>query len=307
MNIHSAGSLTLGDLLKTFRTRQRLTQQQLASALGMHRHAIVRWEQGDVLPATRGLVLELARHLHLDEAETRQLLEASLTALAPYWGVPLPRNSCFTGREALLEVLHQQLGVQQGEVRTHAMALQGLGGVGKTQIALEYAYRHALEYSAVFWIAAETEEQIVSSLLRIAGLLQLPARHAPEQQHVVAAVHRWLTTHSQWLLLWDNLDDLDLLPQYLPHLFIAARYRSAARCASRGPVARVPLRMRESLAGWLTLSPLDRAELLQECEIVPHSGMLDHLPMLHPDHGHLLLRYLFARRRRAHERTTMGP
>jgi len=45
------------------------------------------------------------------------------------------------------------------------LALHGLGGVGKTQIALEYVYRHALEYSAVFWIGAEAVESIVSGLL----------------------------------------------------------------------------------------------------------------------------------------------
>ena len=53
---------------------------------------------------------------------------------------------------------------------TQSSALHGLGGVGKTQIALEYAYRHALEYGAVFWIEAENEETVVSSLLRIATL-----------------------------------------------------------------------------------------------------------------------------------------
>ena len=48
--------------------------------------------------------------------------------------------------------------------------------MGKTQIALEYAYRHALEYSAVFWIAAETGEQLLSSLVQMAEVLQLPGR-----------------------------------------------------------------------------------------------------------------------------------
>jgi RimJ/RimL family protein N-acetyltransferase len=76
---------SFGALLKTFRTRCHLTQKQLATALGMHRHAIGRWEQGDNLPESKALVLELGRHLKLDDQEIRQLLEASLTALAPYW------------------------------------------------------------------------------------------------------------------------------------------------------------------------------------------------------------------------------
>ena len=207
---------SFGSLLKDFRTRRRLTQHQLAVAVGVHRNAVGRWEQGDFLPATKGMVLELARHLALDESQARQFLEASLTALSPHWGVPLLRNPYFTGREEILEALHRRLHEEQAVARTQAYALKGLGGMGKTQIALEYAYQHALDYSGVFWIGAETEAQVVSSLLRIAELLQVPERHAPEPQHVVAAVHRWLTTHSQWLLIWDNLDDLDLLARYLP-------------------------------------------------------------------------------------------
>lgn len=99
---------SFGELLRTFRTRTPLTQQQLASAIGLHRNAISRWERGDFLPRSRSLVLELARHLKLSDQETLQLLEASLTAFSPYWSVPLPRNPYFTGREEILEALHAQ-------------------------------------------------------------------------------------------------------------------------------------------------------------------------------------------------------
>ena len=198
---------SFGELLRTFRTRTRLTQQQLARAVGLHRNAISHWEQGDFLPRGRSLVLELARQLHLDEMETRQLLEISLTAVSSYWSVPLSRNPYFTGREGILEALHTQLGVDQAVALTQSSALHGLGGVGKSQIALEYAYRHALEYSAVFWIGAETDEQIVVSLLRIAEVLKLPEREGQHQQRVVTAIQRWLSTHGKWLLIWDNVED----------------------------------------------------------------------------------------------------
>lgn len=128
----------------------------------------------------------------------------------------LQRNPFFTGRNELLETLHSQLGGNQMVALTQPRALYGLGGVGKTQIALEYVYQHALEYSAVFWIGAETDEQIVSSLLHIAEALQLPERVDKDQQRVVAAAQRWLSTHNQWLLVWDNMEDLALLGRFLP-------------------------------------------------------------------------------------------
>jgi tetratricopeptide (TPR) repeat protein/DNA-binding XRE family transcriptional regulator len=212
---HSAPA-PFGTVLKGFRTRRQLTQQQLAEKLGVRRNTIGSWERGDFLPRSKGVVLEMTRHLYLDDEEIRQLLEASLTALSPYWLVPLRRNPYFTGREEILEAMHTHLGIDQTVALTQSSALHGLGGVGKTQIALEYAYRHALEYSAVFWIGAETEESIVASLLRIAEMLQLPEREDKDQQRVVVAVHRWLSAHGQWLLIWDNVEDLALLDRFLP-------------------------------------------------------------------------------------------
>ena len=207
---------SFGELLKAFRKRKRLTQKQLAQHLSVHANTISSWELGTYLPATSGLVLELARLLTLNHQETRQLLEGSLTALSPYWYVPFQRNPLFTGREEILETLHTRLHVEKMVSLTQSYALRGLGGIGKTQIALEYAYRHALEYSAIFWIDAETIEHIMTSLLRIAELLQLPERREADQQRIVAAVQRWLSTHSQWLLIWDNVEDLELLQHQLP-------------------------------------------------------------------------------------------
>src|SRR6266487_2016427 len=207
---------SFGELLKTARKRQRMTQQQLAHRLGVHANTISSWELGSYLPAARGVVLELARHLALDELATRHLLEASLIAFAPYWSVPLPRNPFFTGREEILEALHARLHTDQVVALTQSYALHGLGGIGKTQIALEYAYRYALEYSAVFWIEAETVTRITASLLRLAACLQLSERQEADQPGMLAAIQLWLATHHHWLLIWDNLEDPELLRHWLP-------------------------------------------------------------------------------------------
>src|ERR1700737_4876343 len=66
---------------RAYRKRKRMTQKQLAQLLETHANTISSWELGTYLPQTRGLVLELARHLGLNDQETRPLLGASLTAL----------------------------------------------------------------------------------------------------------------------------------------------------------------------------------------------------------------------------------
>lgn len=211
-------SLPFGDLLKAVRKRRKLTQHDLAQRLGKHINTIGAWERGECLPNGKSMVLELAKALRLDEMETRQLLEASLTALAPYWTVPYQRNLFFTGREALLTALHTRLTLQGATVQTQTqlVALYGLGGVGKTQLAVEYAYQHALEYQAIFWIEAENAETITDSFQQIARQIHLSETHERTPQYLVREVQRWLMCHSRWLLLWDNIGDLELFRQFLP-------------------------------------------------------------------------------------------
>ncbi len=207
---------TFGDLLKVIRKQRKITQQELASRLGVHRNTIGIWENGSFLPESKTTVLELARLLHLDTHDTRRLLEASLTALSPHWQVPYQRNPFFTGRESVLQQLHEALAHEHSAVISQSYSLSGLGGIGKTQTAIEYAYRYANDYAAVFWISAETNESLVSSFVAIAELLNLPEKQDKEQSRVMAAVTRWLTSHSDWLLIFDNVEDLELVKGALP-------------------------------------------------------------------------------------------
>ena len=211
-----------GETLKAARKRKRLTQKQLAQMLGMHHNTISSWEVGTYLPETRGLVLELARRLDLDKLETRQLLEASLTALSPRWNIPYQRNPFFTGRDDILGQLHCALHHDPGAILTQSCTLSGLGGIGKTQTAIEYAYRYTNNYSTIFWIETQSYKSLIDSFVSLANLLNLPEKGDREQTRIATAVIHWLNSHTQWLLIFDNVEDMALLDGFLP----------AARCGS---------------------------------------------------------------------------
>ncbi|MDQ2715171.1 MAG: FxSxx-COOH system tetratricopeptide repeat protein [Chloroflexota bacterium] len=208
--------VSFGEVLKALRKKRKINQQELSGRLGVHPNTISKWERGICLPDSKGIVLEVAKLLRLREQETRLLLDASLTALSPYWQVPYQRNPFFTGRIALLQALHEQLCGQQTIALSQSYALSGLGGIGKTQLALEYAYQHALDYRAVFWIAAETLETIDASFIAVAEQLRLPEREDKDHHQIVKAVLRWLTMHKEWLLIFDNLEAVSLIKPCLP-------------------------------------------------------------------------------------------
>lgn len=207
---------TFGEVLKILRKKKKLTQRQLAARLGVHYNTIWAWERGDYLPDTKGIILELAQQLGLDDAETRQLLESSLTALSSRWSVPYQRNPYFTGREMILQQIHDQLSPRGETGHPRSLALSGLGGMGKTQTALEYAYRHTQDYTAIFWLQAENPHQLRTDLVALAEILNLPQWQEQEQSRVLKAVQRWLSTHRDWLLILDNVQEIAAVHELLP-------------------------------------------------------------------------------------------
>ncbi|HET9920917.1 MAG TPA: helix-turn-helix domain-containing protein [Ktedonobacteraceae bacterium] len=154
------------------------------------------------------------------------------------WLVPHQRNPYFTGREALLEHLHHTLKTGKVAALTHAQAISGLGGIGKTQLALEYAYRYHEEYAAVFWFKADTRESLLADFQALARLLNLPEQHAEEPMKPVLAVLTWLKAHPRWLLIFDNADDLAMTRPFLPppldgHILLTTRAQSMGGLAQR--------------------------------------------------------------------------
>jgi tetratricopeptide (TPR) repeat protein len=140
------------------------------------------------------------------------------------WLVPdAMRTHYFTGRENLLALLRQQL------LDRRRAALSGLGGVGKTQSAIEYAVGHREDYpDGVFWVNAETTSGLTGGFVEIAKTLRLAAAASSDQEHVVQAVLEWLNGTDDWLLIFDNVDDRGGVAPFLPqrgkgHILITSR------------------------------------------------------------------------------------
>jgi SEFIR domain/NB-ARC domain len=120
--------------------------------------------------------------------------------------LPFPPNPLFTGRAAELEALSR--GLQQGGATAvmQMVAVHGLGGVGKTQLAVEYAWKHLSNYDAVFWVKADGAAALDVSLAALAPMLGLPEALEREQAVQTKGVLSWLSDHQRWLLIADNVD-----------------------------------------------------------------------------------------------------
>ncbi len=155
----------------------------------------------------------------------------------PLASFPYRRNPFFTGRDALLERLHDGFTRSPIAGLTQARAISGLGGVGKTQTAIEYCYRYAGDYDILLWAPADTEVSLDGAHAETARRFGL-AGQTPEE--IRDAVKRWLAGTDRYLLVLDNADDPPLLDRYLPaaprgHILITSRAHDFARLGMAHP------------------------------------------------------------------------
>lgn len=170
----------------------------------------------------------------------------------PVFNVPFGRHACFKGRDELIRNLRSSL--TSGERNGTRQAIRGLGGIGKTQVAVEYAYRFRNDYEAIFWMRSETEIELQQATAESARNLNLPFDQN-DPKSACRELRQWLEANESWLMVFDNADTPELLKDLLPrfgdgHILLTSRATLFDAIGILSPIE-LPL-----------LSPIDAAEFL---------------------------------------------
>ena len=130
------------------------------------------------------------------------------------------QNPHFTGRESALADLREQL--ISGRIGAWKQAITGMGGVGKTQLAVEYVYLYRNEYVVMWWMRAEEPVTLASDYEGLADVIGEKALGLSEDRMAdhdakIQAIQRWLDNESNWLLVFDNAKEPENIAPYIPH------------------------------------------------------------------------------------------
>ena len=165
--------------------------------------------------AERGKLQALAREIgdaifqiktEYPNAAIKPLVDEKARLTSVIHNLPFARNPVFADRRSELEKLHDWLQEQTGLTMMQTVVVHGLGGVGKTQLAIEYAWKFLGSYDAVFFVKADTCQTLDSGLAELTSLLSLPEAGEHDQAIQITALLDWMKGHNRWLLIADNAD-----------------------------------------------------------------------------------------------------
>ncbi len=199
--------LDWGSRLRRERERRKWSRKQLADKVGTGASSVFRWEEAGDRPRTEMLQALI------------DLLGKPVDAWGTStWMVPYLRNAYFTGREGILKRLHTVLSGREVAAVSQTRAISGLGGIGKTQTAVEYAYRYGQEYDLVLWVLADARTTLVAQLAGLAVHFGLSHQAEADQYRLAQAVKRHLESQEEqvWLLILDNVENLQVVQEFLP-------------------------------------------------------------------------------------------
>jgi len=226
-------------LLRLLRTEAGLTQEELAEAAGLSPRSVSDLERGINRTARKDTAVLLSNALGLTEP-VRPTFVAAARGLTPAadvlaamrgartraWNVPA-RNPGFTGREELLADVRRRL---QSADQAVVQALHGMGGIGKTQLATEYAHRFADSYDLAWWINAE-QVGLIGDQVAALGLALGCVQAGDAAEAIRTAVLAELRDRGRWLLIFDNAESPADVAPWLPgggsggHVLITSRQR----------------------------------------------------------------------------------
>jgi hypothetical protein len=182
-----------------------------------------------------------------------------------------PRNPAFVGRERLLAELRQHL--QAGDAPL-VQALYGIAGIGKTQVATEYAHMFAGDYDLAWWIDARRPETIGSQLTEL-GVRAGWIRSGTDVARAIERVLARLRGATRWLLVFDGVEAADSVLPYLPagpgHVIITspiAEFRGVAATTEVGPFSPAESRAL-STARAPDLNEVDADRLVEAADDLP--------------------------------------
>ncbi len=199
----------------------------------------------------------------------------------PFWSVPHPRNEFFTGRDEVVAEVRKRLTRRRKAVL--AQAISGLGGIGKTQTAVEYAYRYRNKYQAVLWLDTESPLVLKAGCGDLAQRMHLPHPENDLDQAVLA-LKQWLATHSGWLLIFDNADEPAQLTSFLPdaehgHILITSRAQDFQDLGIINPVSLEQWPVEDATAFLLKRCGREDADTEEREAAVQLARELDGLPL----------------------------
>ena len=166
------------------------------------------------------------------------------------WRVP-NRLASFTGREEALKKLRRQLGSGSSITPVLQQAIYGLGGVGKSALAIEYAYRNRHDYDVVWWVRAEQPNIANEDLAQLGKALGIPTESIAAPADATREALRTGKPYARWLLIFDNADDPAIAGRLMPesstgHVLVTSRNPAWATRAE--PLEVDPFQRSESVA-----------------------------------------------------------
>ena len=196
--------------------------------------------------------------------------------------MPYQRNPHFTGRDELLDKLYVRISETRPKQYNHRIALYGLGGVGKTQGAIEYAYRNEKLYERTYWISAVDEAALLSGFQEIASLTKCVTGATDlKPTDVAKRVLMWLSQQTHWLIIFDNLNDVSIVKEYLPattgkgHTLITTRNPNAMSIPAEGlEIGVLDVRSASDLLLRRSGVPIDSKAEAEAAKIVAELGFL---------------------------------